>query len=170
MDLNEKKFEDNRKALLQKLSQAHRDKVIKRKVEQIKSKGSFSQSAAAHSAPKIEKKNVVIFGTKSLFINSLQQLLQQSATLFLFDDSEKATGFIMDNSIGIIILDMDPPTDWKAATDIFSSIMIMLPESKFLLCTVEPKKAFIQSLVAQGAKVAQKPVAADDLLGFLNAS
>jgi hypothetical protein len=168
MDLSEKKFEDNKKALLQKLNQARRDKAIKRKVDQIQSKVQATQSTIPHPVAKTEKKSVVIFGAKGRFINSLQQILQQSATLFLYDDCEKATGFIMDNAISYVILDMDPPTDWKAATDIFSSIMIMLPATQFLVCTQEPDKSQVQVIVAQGATVVQKPIAADEILGFLN--
>jgi hypothetical protein len=165
---SDKKFEENRQQLLLKLSKMRRDNTVKRKVDQIKVKASAGATAAATPSRKVSKKTVVAFGVKGLFMNSMLQMLQATCTVFHFADSEKALEFIMDNSVTHIILDMDLPTDWKAATDIFSSAMTIAPQTLFLVCSMEPNSVQVQVLVAQGAMVAAKPLASDELFRFLD--
>jgi hypothetical protein len=164
----EKRFEQNRKDLLQQLNQLRREKAVKRKVDQIQQKFTGTSTAGESAARKVEKVTAVLYGAKSLFISKLIPVLQTSCTIFHFDNHEKAESFILDNNISHIILDMDQPTDWKSATDIFSSTKIMFPNSRFLLCSMDPSAVPVQTLVAQGATVAPKPVSAEDLYGFLH--
>lgn len=163
-------FEHNKKAILKQLSGIRRDKIIKQKENSLKQKKlamEAGQKKISHSISK-KKIKVMIFGEKSLFLNTLKQMLQARADVVSGEDPEWAINYCIDNGLKTIVLDMDEPTDWKKSTDVFTNTKTLDPQTTFILCTKDPHATPVQILEAQGGFVLTKPVSIDTLYDLLD--
>ena len=106
-------------------------------------------------APK--KPNVIIFGAKSPFMDGLLDTLTKMCALEFFDDVEKAADYCIEHTVNDIIIDMDPPTDWKKSTDVFTTVRTVNPKIHFILLTKTPQAVPVATLAAQSAEVLVKP-------------
>jgi len=95
-------FEKNKKALLEKITALH-------------------HSDLPHSEPLSKQAfpDVIVFGALSPFMEGLIDALEKKRPLEFFQDPGKATDYCLDHEVSNVILDMDLPTDWKMATDVF---------------------------------------------------
>jgi len=138
-------FEKNRQELLEKLN----------RIRQAPHPEQSGKEAA--------KADIVLFGEKTPFLDSLVEILDPKCALKSFSDSEEAIAYCLENSLQKIILDMDPPTDWKMATDVFTTVRMMSSGAQFILCTKSPQSTPVETLRAQHAEVLCKPFGVDAL-------
>jgi hypothetical protein len=143
-------FEKNRKELLEKIDiirhTAHKNQPV--------------QEAASTA-------DIVLFGEKTPFLDSLVEILDPKCVVKSFSNAEEAITYCLDNSLQKIILDMDPPTDWKMATDVFTTIRTINIGVQFILCTKSPQSTPVEILRAQRAEVLCKPFGVDALFQTL---
>ena len=60
-------------------------------------------------------------------------------------------------------MDMDPPSDWKMAHDVFSGISMLDPGTSFIIYTRNMYTDPVQALVKKGALCFEKPVRVQEL-------
>jgi hypothetical protein len=110
-----------------------------------------------------EKGKIVVFGAQSPFIDGLIQTIQKKHGVCFFSTSEEACAYCIKYQTGVIIIDMDPPTDWKMATDVFTGVRTNNPAVKVVICTKTPSAVPVQTLAAQKADVLAIPFSSDVL-------
>jgi DNA-binding NtrC family response regulator len=110
-----------------------------------------------------EKGKIVVFGAQSPFIDGLIQSIQKKHRVCLFSNSEEACAYCIKYQTGVIIIDMDPPTEWKMATDVFTGVRTSNPAVKVIICTKTPDAVPVKTLAAQKADVLTIPFSADVL-------
>ena len=133
-------FEKNRKELLDK-------------IEQLRHQAKADQ----------EKGNVVVFGAKGAFVDGLIQTLEKKYPTRFFSNADEACAYCLTYETKVIIIDIDPPTDWKMATDVFTGVRTSRPDVKVIVCTKAPSSVPVQTLAAQKADVLAIPFSADVL-------
>jgi DNA-binding response OmpR family regulator len=136
MDAN---FEKNKKTLLEKIN------ALRHPKEPLRQAGP----------------TIIIFGAQSAFMDGLLDTMHKKCAFACFHDPEKAIDFCLNNPINDIVLDMDPPTDWKLSTDVFSSVSMMKPAMHFILLSKSPQSTPVETLMAQNADVLVKPFGTD---------
>jgi hypothetical protein len=136
----EKDFEQNRKELLETIGKLRKD-------------GSGQAGGG--------KDTVILFGAKSPFMDALVQTVEKKYPAGFFDDPEQAAARGLESSPCRVIIDMDPPTDWKMATDVFTTIKTVRPDAGVFLCTSHPDSDPVKTLAAQKGIVLVKPFSAD---------
>jgi CheY-like chemotaxis protein len=139
-------FEKNKKALLEKITALH-------------------HSDLPHSEPLSKQAfpDVIVFGALSPFMEGLIDALEKKRPLEFFQDPGKATDYCLDHEVSNVILDMDLPTDWKMATDVFTTVRMMKTTLHFILLTKSPQSTPVETLAAQGVEVLTKPFGTDML-------
>jgi DNA-binding NtrC family response regulator len=108
--------------------------------------------------------HVVIYGVECPFMEGLIEHSKKHFPLRAFGSFEAAISYCFDNSVRVVILDMDLPTDWKMATDVFTNVRTMKPDVQFILMTTTPQSIPVLTLAAQSAKVLKKPFVFDMLV------
>jgi DNA-binding NarL/FixJ family response regulator len=141
-------FEKNKKELLEKLE------ALKKK-----SKEEDLQK---------QKNTVVIFAKSSLFIEGLKDALKRKYFIKHFENSEEASNFCISNNINKIILDMDSPTDWRDATDVFTTVKTIKPDVRIIISTKEPQQIPVKTLQQKGACVLKVPFSSELLFSNLS--
>ncbi|MBD3419179.1 MAG: hypothetical protein GF398_03575 [Chitinivibrionales bacterium] len=148
-------FEDNRKAIMKQLSQIKRDKAMQKKARGTRSPA--PEVSESRTTP-LEKQKVIVYGKQSHFMRNFLYGIRGIFEETWFDDSEKAVNHCLDNTITSIILDMDEPTDWKMATDVFTNVKTINPAARIVLCTRDKAALPVETLAAQGGLIFEKPV------------
>ena len=146
MDL---RFEKNKKELLKRLS------TMRSKNEPAPPKADAAIDAA-------------IYGAASPLIDTIIVDLGKQRAIASFHDIEAAAAYCFDHAIRSIILDMDPPTDWKMSTDLFTTVKSVKPNVQFILLTMRPRSIPVETLAAQKAIVLEKPFTIATLLHLIN--
>jgi DNA-binding NtrC family response regulator len=108
--------------------------------------------------------DIVIYGVECPFIEGIVEHLKKHFALKAFGSHELAITYCFDNPVRVVILDMDIPTDWKMATDVFTNVRTMKPDIQFILMTTHPQSIPVLTLAAQSAKVLKKPFVFETLL------
>jgi PleD family two-component response regulator len=156
-------FEQNKKALLNKLSSMHRDNVLKKKEMSIKIKNSQTRSSSNQPPTTKQKKEILVFGKESFFMKNFINTLKSSYEVSYQTDVDKACEYCLDKIIDHVLLDMDEPTDWRISTDVFTTIKTINPTVNFILLTGAPEAVPVKTLQAQKAIVVMKPVSMEEL-------
>lgn len=143
-------FEENKKNLLDRINAMRQTGD---KVSNSDNVENTTQSAA----------EICIYGIKSTFIDILIDTMKKQFNMEFFDNAEEAFGFCIDNKVKIVLLDMDPPTDWKISTDVFTTIKTAKPGMHFILMTKSPHTTPVETLAALSADILIKPFGIDVL-------
>ncbi len=162
-------FEEKKNAMLKKLGKIKRDKSIQRRVASSQQRMATGNTYDAPSASveQKEKKKIIVYGKESFFMRSIIQSLKANYSISDFEDEEKACDFCLDNSIHYVFLDMDAPTDWRASTDLFTTVKTINRDVVFFLFTKDSNSVPVLTLEKQGAYIITKPVSIDDLRSYL---
>jgi DNA-binding NtrC family response regulator len=112
--------------------------------------------------------HVVIYGVECPFIEGLIEHTKKHFALKAFGSHELAISYCFDNPVRSVILDMDHPTDWKMATDVFTNVRTMKPDIQFILMTTHPQSIPVLTLAAQSVKVLKKPFVFETLVSAVN--
>jgi DNA-binding NtrC family response regulator len=115
-------------------------------------------------SPQPAEIRVVVYGIASPFMTGFLEALKKQCEFESFDDFDNAISYCFDHDIQTVILDMDPPTDWKMATDIFTNVRTMKPKVHFILMTKTPESVPVLTLAAQSAEVLEKPFGIEKLM------
>jgi hypothetical protein len=144
-------FEDKKKQLLDSLKNINRQKSSPRPA--------VKKTFTAPSAPKEGKKlNIAVFSLSDLFAKSLIHSIQGFANGVPYKTVELLLDAHMSSRFEWIILDMDPPTDWKMCHDVFTNLVMLDPTAKFILYSTPEKFEPAQVLEKKGAVSLRKPV------------
>ncbi|MBN1983712.1 MAG: hypothetical protein JW795_19415 [Chitinivibrionales bacterium] len=164
-------FEQNRQNLLNKLSKVRREKIIDRKVNSSKLKSlQKEKNAIEYSAPSHKEKMAVsLFGANSFFFRSLMQIMRASYNVFQSDNVDEICELSINQEVDHVLLDMDEPSKYTLATDVFNALKTINPKISLYLLTGDENSNHTQSLAAQGGIVITKPISFEDLYGYLNA-
>jgi DNA-binding NtrC family response regulator len=133
-------FEKSRQALLDK-------------IEQMRHKAKADE----------EKAKVVVFGAPSPFVDGLVLTIKKKYGVSFFSDADEACAYCLTYETNVIIIDMDPPTNWKMATDVFTGVRTLRPHVTVIICTKAPLSVPVQTLAAQKADVLVIPFSVDVL-------
>jgi|WetSurMetagenome_2_1015567.scaffolds.fasta_scaffold296233_2 DNA-binding NarL/FixJ family response regulator len=128
-------FEKNKKELLEKLNS-------------LRLPNDRAPSAAAE---------VIVYGAHCLFIDTLTEAIGKQQPVAAFADIEAATEYCLNNTVYTVIMDMDPPTDWKMSTDLFTTVKTVKPKVRFIVLTMQPRSIPVQTIAAQSVTVLEKP-------------
>ncbi len=131
------------------------DPNFEKKKKDLLEKLNSLRPASDHAA--VTDASVVIFGTKCPFIDNLTEAVGKQQAVAPFSDIEAATDYCLNNPVRTVIMDMDPPTDWKMSTDLFTTVKTMKPAVRFVLLAAPPRSVPVQTLAAQSAVVLEKP-------------
>jgi len=158
-------FDSKREDLLKQLNTMNREKETKRVNQAVKARlhaDSKAKESGMTERAKVEqsmKPKVLVFSKVRIFVGTLKSILGAYCDVVEFDDAEKATDYIIDNHIPIVIMDMDPPNDWKQCHDIFTTGKTMYPDIEYIVFQKEKSiSTEIAMLEAQGADILNKPV------------
>ena len=110
-----------------------------------------------------EKGRIVVFGADSAFVEGLIQVVEKKYRTRFLGNPDEACSYCLTHETKVVIMEMDPPTDWKMATDVFSNVRTIRPQVKFILCTKNPSAVSVQTLAAQHAAVLAIPFSSDVL-------
>ncbi len=146
-------FERNRQELLDKLGH-------------LRKKGKIESDAE----PEVEKKEVVVYASRSPFFDGFIKTLEKHHKVQYFSNAEEAIEYCLSTETRNLILDMDLPTDWKMATDVFTTVKTMQPKAQVFLCTKTPEALPIKTLAAQKGIVLAIPFSADILFSKLKSA
>jgi hypothetical protein len=113
---------------------------------------------------------VAIYGAHNPFLDDFVLDLRKERAIAAFHDVEAAIGYCFDHPVRSVLLCMDPPTDWKMSTDVFTNVKMMKPDVRFILLTKTPAAIPVRTLAAQSAIVLAKPFKMDDLRSLLDPS
>ena len=155
-------FEQKRQAMLQKIKRMKEEKCGFRV-----SSDYMSDVDGGEPAGEKNKKKLVFFGAKTSFAEIAVKKLEETCIVYSFDDGESATNFCIENSIKNVVLDMDAPTDWCEATDVFTAVKTSTPEAKFLLCTKDNESSHVRTIEASGGTIINKLLPLKELENFL---
>ncbi|HEX2959605.1 MAG TPA: hypothetical protein VHO70_22405 [Chitinispirillaceae bacterium] len=153
-------FESKRQEMMRELSKRHRDNVVKRKVATMQKSVTEQPNVSTTS---VERKRIAVYGADSYFIKSFNTVLKLTNDVIYSSDVEKLIGMVMDSQIMNIAIDMDPPTDWRNAVDVFTTTKTVNPNAIFYACTKDPTWVQARTLEKQGAIILKKPVDFDHL-------
>ena len=140
------------------------DDLDKRKREvsaSQRSKKVYSQTAGTSdvaAAPRKGRPSICVFGAESFFMRGFVQNLKSRGDVVHFTDSDKAIDYCMDKEVDFMFLDMDSPTDWKIATDVFCTGKMVKPNLCVFLCSADTGSVPVKTLIAQGGIPLSKPV------------
>lgn len=158
-------FDSNRKSLMGKLNSMQRQKDRSRANQAARARMHAEEKERErlqHKADftgKSTKPKVLLYGVVKLFQGTIKSVLGPYCEIYEFNIAEKATDFIFENHIPIVILDMDPPNDWKLCHDLFTTGKTMYPDIEYIVFHKESSVANeIAMLEAQGARIMNKPI------------
>ncbi len=158
-------FDANREDLLKRLNTMNREKETKRINQTVKARLHTEQREKEIEEKTISSTNVsmkprvLLFGYVKLFLGTLKSILGPYCEVFEFEDAEKATDYIIDNHIPIVMMDMDPPNDWKMCHDLFTTGKTMYPDIEYIVFHKDKvAPSFVEMLTAQGAHEMNKPI------------
>lgn len=164
-------FDSNRKSLMSQLNKMHKEKERTRLNQKVRAKMHAEEKGRIIGENKkqtqidSEKPKVLLFGAVKLFKGTVKSVLQAYCEVLDFEIAEEATDYIIDNHIPIVILDMDPPNDWKMCHDLFTTGKTMYPDIEYIVYHKEKSVATeIGILEAQGARIMNKPVDQQNLI------
>jgi len=132
------------------------------KKELLDTIGQMKQKTKA-DADVIEKAIVVVYGAASPFVDGLLDTLRKQFEVEFFTNAEDASNYCFEHLSYRLILAMDAPTDWKMATDVFTTVKMMRPDMQVFLSTKSPNSVPIQTLAAQKATILAIPFSVDIL-------
>lgn len=144
-------FEKNKKELLEQLST-------------LRSKNGPPAPAKTDADAAVD---VALYGAASPFIDTVIVDLGKQRSIASFHDIEAAVAYCFEHSVRSIIVDMDPPTDWKMSTDLFTTVKTVKPDVQFILLTIRPRSIPVETLAAQKAIVLEKPFTMAALLRLI---
>jgi response regulator RpfG family c-di-GMP phosphodiesterase len=114
------------------------------------------------------KPKVIIFGKQRLFFGTLKSSLESYFEVLSFDDIEDATDYLLDNPVPVVVMDMDPPTDWRECHDLFTTGKTMYPDTTYIVYQANKTPSTeVQILEKKGAIVQQKPLKLDVLVSVI---
>jgi DNA-binding NtrC family response regulator len=167
MDFNQSKADLLKQIAQQKHNQAMERRSIQAK-DRMKEKAAQAGNLTEVSAEKTSKPSVAIFGSKSLFMVTLKNLLQQYCEIYEFDEVEKAGEFFLSNKVPLAVIDMDPPNDWKCAHNFFTTGKTINPDMQYIVYQKEEKLSEpVEILQKQGAIVLRKPIDRMELIDLV---
>ena len=144
-------FEQNKKDLLNKIS------TFRKK-----------DADAAEPSGAVRPRDVVIFGAHSPLINDLMSDMEKERPIAGFHDVESVFNYCLDSPVRWIITDMDPPTNAKSITDLFSAVKSIKPDIQFILLTKYPRTTTVRVLTAKSAVMFEKPFKMAELLRLID--
>ncbi len=153
-------FESKRQEMMRELSKRRRDNAVKRKVANMQK--TTTEPTTVSMVP-AEKKRIAVYGADSFFIKNFITTLKLTNDVIYNSDVEKLIGMVMDTQIVNVAVDLDSPTDWRMAVDVFTTIKTMNPAAIFYACTKDPTRVQARTLEKQGALILKKPVDFDHL-------
>ncbi len=165
-------FDSNKDHLLKKLNTMHRQKTLTEKSHSARARLHEKDRAREQGQNSIEKAKedsakpkVLLYGVVRLFQGTIKSVLSSYCEVISFDIAEKATDYIFENHVPIVVLDMDPPNDWKLCHDLFTTGKTMYPDIEYIVFHKEKSVANeIAMLQAQGARIMNKPINQMDLI------
>lgn len=153
-------FEKKRQELLKQISSIKTQQKSKKKIE--------SQATIVHSNSNSLKPTVAIFGSPTLFLKSIKELLESRSQLRLFSGTTtEAIDTCAENQILNIIIDIDEPTGVKPAIEIIGNLKAIQPDTVFLCCTRDPSSRDSSVIIQKGGIVFGKPINASLLIKSL---
>ena len=156
-------FEQTRRDVLNNLLKMKKEKGPATPRASPQKKPAIPPGSAGTAGDPTQKKQIVIYGKESLFLKNLIRGLKSHYVITSFDNEEKAYCYCIDNEIMHVLLDMDPPTDWRMATDVFTTIKTQKPDVHCILFTKKVTSVEVKRLVNQGAVIIVKPVSFEEL-------
>jgi hypothetical protein len=153
-------FESKRQEMMRELSKRRRDNAVNRKIATMQKQVT---DQATVIVPAVEKKRIAVYGADSFFIKNFITTLKLTNEVVYNSDVEKLITLVMDTGIENIAIDLDPPTDWRMAVDVFTTTKTVNPTAVFYACTKDPTWVQARTIEKQGALIIKKPVDFDHL-------
>lgn len=164
-------FDAKKKEMLKALSSRQREKSMERKSAGAKARmHARSKAAASGSSPllpegkKQEEKEILVYGQPGLFLGTLKSALETYGKVTVFHNINKATEYVLTKHLPLVVMDMDPPNDWRQCHDLFTTGKTMYPDIEYIIYQMSKSPSEpVQVLAKQGAHVLNKPVDANKL-------
>lgn len=160
-------FKENKKRTLESLSKLMREKQNARKASIKRLQKEVGSNNSVESSGDKDKPGIIVFGQNSFFLKRLIESLKSTYTVTHFDDIEEACDYCTSHTVSYILLDMDPPTDWKQSTDLFTNTKMVNPNTLIFLATGNKNWVPVGTLVHQGGILVEKPVNLNDISDYI---
>lgn len=149
-------FDASKRAMLKKLEQVKKEKQAEKRSQEVRKKVSSKPTPAykppsapkaspsnkdkdsVKSIPKSNKALCLLFTHNKSVKTRVGSFLESLADVAIFNKPETALDWAMDHNPKFIFLDIDTPTPWTEAMDVFTNGSIALPNSKFITITGDP--------------------------------
>ncbi|ERP31624.1 hypothetical protein [Chitinivibrio alkaliphilus] len=154
-------FDTNRNRLLQQLTSQRKQK--QRSIENTRAKMRLKEQAqalgTASSKRRGRKKFVLLYGHPGLFLGTVKATLADMAEVVLYNNIDRASEYVLEHHIPLVIMDMDPPSDWRKCHDLFTTGKTMYPDINYIVFQKNkiPEEP-VCVLEHQGAHVLTKPL------------
>lgn len=163
-------FDAKKREMLKALSTRQREKTLERKNAgakarlHAKSKASSGSSLLPKSEKKKDEKEILLFGQPGLFLGTLKSVLAEYGKVTVYHNLNKAVEYVLNKHLPLVIMDMDPPNDWRECHDLFTTGKTMYPDIEYIVYQMNKNPSEpVQILAKQGAHVLNKPVDATKL-------
>ena len=158
-------FEANRLAVLKRLEEVKKNREVCRQGDEA-AKPLVTVVLPVCDNPSA-RPLILVFGAATSYRSVIVEYLVRTCRVVCFEDSEAAIDYCLAEGVYNIVLDMDPPTDWRCSTDLHSAVKTMHPDARFLFCSRKPNSPEVKSLAAHGGIVTEIPVLSRKLADFL---
>ena len=101
---------------------------------------------------------IAVFSYSDMFARGLINALKPFAEAAQYKKADVLIDIAAKERQDCVILDMDNPTDWKMSHDVFTNIMMLEPQTAFVMYTVDKKNEPALVLEKKGALLLNKPV------------
>ncbi|MGM0443153.1 MAG: hypothetical protein ACQEQV_03105 [Fibrobacterota bacterium] len=163
-------FNSNREKLLNTLKSKQRSK--RRAQENARVRARLKERALEPEGRRARhrKKDVLVYGHPGLFLGTVKSVLEEYGNVKLFNNITKASEYVLSQHIPLVVMDMDPPSDWRMCHDLFTTGKTMYPDIEYII--FQKNKVFeepVQILENQGARVLTKPLNSAQFGNIVNA-
>lgn len=149
------KLDSQKIARLLEIIERNKWEILRRETEREE----LEEIAVARTAD-LEPKDVkmVIYAAPTPLTDSLVSALSHETVITAFEDPERLISFCSKYQIKFVLLDLDPPSDFHIALDIFSALKIIDSSITFFACAkrISPKEK--QYLLKNEVSIIEKPI------------
>jgi DNA-binding NtrC family response regulator len=153
---------------------SNREELLKVLRSQKKKRPSRSgnPTVSSHSSHTIKPvrstTEVLIYGHSGPFLRTLRSVVENVCRVQIFEDIDKAAEYVIQHHIPVVLMDLDPPSDWKMCHDLFTTGKTMYPDIHYIVYQSQKKVPdHIRMLEKQGAHIFSKPVETQELRTFI---
>jgi CheY-like chemotaxis protein len=161
-------FELEKKRLLASIQKEKLDKkktVVEKRIK-LKQSNAAPPVISSHTAKSLGK--AAFFSQAKMFKDQMGNALKGLSLAFVSDNVDEILEWMENNIPDFVFIDVDLPTAWTDAMDVFTNGTILLANTKFVIVTGNSKDLTVLQMIKKNAyAVLPKPVKVTDIKAIM---